>query len=439
MISRRLQYEMVGRVIGPAVNAFDRYRRARKAAHRTPRKTPFGPPLQSADKLRELMTLHYFQGRYADGAVPVVWVTSGFPSEVFRQLGFYVIYPENHAALCGARHKTVKISEAAERVGYGLDLCSYARTDIGNVLNNKTPVGRLPKPDMIACCTNICQTVLYWYRSLAEHLNVPLVLVDTPFMYGQSKPHHVDYVVDQLNEAIAVAERISKRRFDMEAFRTLTGKALEGCRLWGECLEISQAKPSPWTGFDTFFHIAPVVSLRGTDECVSYYKMLKDELKDRVARGIGGINDEKVRLLWDNLPIWFNIRELATLTAERGFNFVCATYSNAWAEAGRLIKPDDPINSTAEAYLRVYLNRDLANRLETMKELARDYGVQGAVLHSDRSCKPYSVGQIDVKQRFAEDLGLKALILEADHNDPRLYANEQGETRLLAFMESFDV
>ncbi len=437
MISRRLQFELAGRAVGPFLMALDRWQSKRKAARRKPRENPFGPPLESVQKLKEIMMLHYFQGRYADGAVPVAWVTSGFPSEVLKLLGYYVIYPENHAALCGARHMVPDISAAAEQEGYKLDLCSYARTDIGNVLKTNTPVGRLPKPDLLACCTNICQTVLYWYRSLAEYFQVPLVVIDTPFAYGGMSEHHVDYVKDQLEELMEVGSRISGRRVEHEKLVEIMHVALEGSDLWGQCLETARAKPAPWTGFDTFFHIAPIVSIRGTKECNAYYRQLKDELDDRVQRGIGGIKNEKVRLLWDNLPIWFNVRELATLFAERGFNFVTATYSNAWAEAGRMIEPNDPILSAAKAYTMVYLNRDLGNRLETMKQLAEEYSAQGAVLHSDRSCKPYSVGQIDVKRRLAEEAGIKAIVLEADHSDQRLYSSEQGETRLQAFMESF--
>ena len=44
---------------------------------------------------------------------------------------------------------------------------------------------------------------------------------------------------------------------------------------------------------------------------------------------------------------------------------------------------------------------------------------------------------MDIRERLARDLGIKALVLEADHADPRAYAAEQTETRLRAFMESF--
>ncbi len=438
MIWRRARYEAAGRVVGPVIASLDAWQRRRGRRGRAPRGGPFGPPLESVAKLKELMTVHYYQGRYADGAVPVAWVTSGFPVEVLRPLGFHTVYPENHAAMCGVQRLVPALSDAVEAQGYSRDLCSYVRTDLGSVVTGRTPVGRLPRPDLLACCTNICQTVLYWYRALAAHFGVPLVLVDTPYVYGpEAKPHHLAYVRDQLEELVRVAEKVSGRRAEPEALAEVARLAKEGTDLWAECLATGRERPAPWTGIDGFFHMAPIVALRGTEECNAYYRLLRDELKDRVRRGVGGLREERHRLLWDNLPIWFAVREVATLLAERGFNFVCTSYTNAWAEAGSRIDPSDLIGSAADSYTHIILNQDLPNRLGILRRLARDYGVDGAVLHSDRSCKPYSIGQVDLRDRLAAELGIRVLLLEADHSDPRAWASQQGENRLTAFMESF--
>jgi benzoyl-CoA reductase/2-hydroxyglutaryl-CoA dehydratase subunit BcrC/BadD/HgdB len=437
MIGRRVQFELATWVAGPALAAFERAKRARRGERSTSQGSPFGPPLESTRRLKELMTTHYLAGRYADGAVPVAWVTSGFPVEILRPLGFHAVYPENHAALCGVQRVVPELSDAIEREGYSRDLCSYARADIGSLTTGKTPVGRLPRPDLLCCCTNICQTVLYWYRTLAAHFRVPLFVLDTPYVYGEAPEHHRQYVRDQLDELVSMAERVAGARITAEELAAVIGVAREGTRLWGQCLEQSRARPAPWTGFDGFFHIAPIVTLRGTEPCNAYYRMLRDELTDRVARGIGGIRNERHRLLWDNLPIWFEVRALSTLLAERGFNFVCTSYTNAWAEAGSKIDPADPLGSAVDAYTHIILNQDLPNRLDVLRRLSRDYSVDGAVLHSDRSCKPYSIGQIDLRQRLARELGFGVLLLEADHGDPRAYSPEQAEGRFAAFMESF--
>jgi benzoyl-CoA reductase/2-hydroxyglutaryl-CoA dehydratase subunit BcrC/BadD/HgdB len=383
------------------------------------------------------MGVYYYQGRWADGAVPVAWVTSGFPVEVLRAHGFYCVYPENHAALCAARRLGPQLSDAAEAEGYSRDLCAYARMDIGSVLSGETPVGRIPRPDVVAACSNICQTVIYWFRAVADHFGVPFVLVDTPFVYGDFREHDLDYVCDQLGELEEVAARVAGRPAGEIETRRVVELAWKASGLWGDCLDLGQHRPSPWTAFDHFIHMAPIVALRGTEDCLGYYRLLHDELADRVRRGIGGITTERHRLLWDNIAIWYRLRDLSRLFADDGFAFVCATYSSAWADSWRGFDPDDRLRSTATMLSGVLLNRDLPNRLRLMAELIRDFGVDGVVLHSDRSCKPYSIGQYDLGDRLRSELGVKVVVLEADHADPRAYSAEQAETRLRAFMESF--
>ena len=70
-----------------------------------------------------------------------------------------------------------------------------------------------------------------------------------------------------------------------------------------------------------------------------------------------------------------------------------------------------------------------------MVDMVERYSADGVRLHSDRSCKPYSIGQMDQRDRLVNEHGVPALLLEADHNDPRSYSEEQGETRLAAFLE----
>jgi benzoyl-CoA reductase/2-hydroxyglutaryl-CoA dehydratase subunit BcrC/BadD/HgdB len=85
----------------------------------------------------------------------------------------------------------------------------------------------------------------------------------------------------------------------------------------------------------------------------------------------------------------------------------------------------------------VLLNRDLPYKLSIMKRLCREYFASGAIFHSDRSCKPYSIGQIDLMGRLSSEAGVKGLLLEADHADPRSWSEAQANNRLQAFMELF--
>ncbi len=405
-------------------------------ATRPPRPHPhLGPPLVSGGRLKELIARHYLKGRTASGAVPVAWVTSGAPVEPLVALGYHVHYPENHGAVCGIRRVAEDLCIVAESAGWSRDLCAYARTDLGAVLSGRTPVGRLPRPDLLVCCTNICQTVVGWYQVLADRFGVPVALVDTPFLYAEDTPHALAYVERQIGSLVEAAERAAGRTLDPRRLHAVTRRSKDACTLWREVVDRARHRPSPITAFDTFVHMAPIVEMRGEASTVAYYATLLAELDGRVARGEGALRHERFRLAWDNLPIWPRMRWLSDRLAARGAALVASPYARAWGELADLIDPDQPVASAARVYLHPILNRGIGQRLSALRALVRDCAVDGVLLHADRSCRPWSSGQMDVRDRLVREDGIPALLLEADHSDPRAFSEAQAAARIDAFLE----
>jgi benzoyl-CoA reductase/2-hydroxyglutaryl-CoA dehydratase subunit BcrC/BadD/HgdB len=397
------------------------------------------PPLRIAPRTKEMIGRHFLRGRYAHLRGKVAWVTSGAPVEFLKALDYYLLYPENHAAICGTARWAVELASAAEENGYSRDICSYARTDIGTLLSGNSPLGRLPKPDLLVACTNICQTVLHWYRVLAHHWGAPLVLIDTPFLYAEATEHAVTFVIRQLEEAIEIAERVAGQSIDSAAFTRITQASRTASFLWLEILERCQHRPTPISVFDQFIHMGPIVELRGDGETVDFYAAMLAEIDDRITRGVGAVQGERKRLLWDNLPIWYRLRYLAEFLGRHGVVIAASTYTNAWAELTHLMDPQRPLESMARTYLHPILNRGTGDKLATMRRLVADYQLDGVILHSDRSCKPYSLGQIDQRDRLTWADHIPALLLEADHNDSRSFSEEQVASRLDAFLELLEV
>jgi benzoyl-CoA reductase/2-hydroxyglutaryl-CoA dehydratase subunit BcrC/BadD/HgdB len=304
------------------------------------------------------------------------------------------------------------------------------------MLSGKTPVGKLPEPDLLLACTNICQTVLFWYRVLARHFNAPLVLIDTPFVYYEKASEHaIEFVKRQLEEAVPVMERTAGRSLDERKLQEVGRLSRMASQLWMEIMQRNRHRPAPITAFDQFTQMAPVVELRGDAATVDLYAAMLKEVDERITRGIGAVKNERKRLLWDNLPIWYRLRYLAEFLGEHGVALVASTYTNAWGELTALIDPERPFESMARTYTYPILNRGTGHKLATMKRMIDEYHLDGAILHSDRSCKPYSIGQIDQRDRLIRDCGVPALLLEADHNDSRCYSEEQVANRLAAFVE----
>ncbi len=397
------------------------------------------PPPSTSPWLKELISRHYLKGRWVNGTQKVAWVTSGAPIEFLKALGYYLLYPENHGAVCGIRRVGERQCEYAEHAGWSRDICSYARTDIGTILSGKTPVGKLPRPDLLVCCTNICQTVLYWYQVLAHKFKVPLIIIDTPFLYSEAPQHALEYVQKELDLAIEAAEKVAGTSIDPRRLEHATSLSHDAVYLWNKIMHTGKAKPAPFLAFDEFIHMAPIVEMRGEQSTVDYYRALLSELEDRIEKGIGALKKEKKRLIWDNLPIWFIVRKLGNLLASRSVALVASTYTNAWGELADLIDPAHPIESMARCYLHPILNRSTGYKLRVMKTMINDYQADGVLLHSDRSCKPYSIGQMDQHSDLVNQMKIPALLLEADHNDPRSFSWEHSENRLQAFLEVLGV
>jgi benzoyl-CoA reductase/2-hydroxyglutaryl-CoA dehydratase subunit BcrC/BadD/HgdB len=392
--------------------------------------------IKCVKRMKEIMTAYYIEAKTAAQAgKKVAWITSGGPVEPLIAMDVIPVYPENHGAMIGAAKMGVDLCQQAEAMGYSRDLCSYARADIGSAPIDGGPIGGLPRPDMLVCCNNICGTVLKWYEIQARHFDVPLFILDTPFIHTEFSDAAKNYVRAQIDEYIAFLEKACGRKVDDDRMADVGRLAIECQRLWQAVLDTTTHRPAPMSAFDAFFHLALIVTLRGTQTAVDYYRALLKEMEERVDAGIGAVPHERYRLLWDNLPVWYRTRWLSEKFAAHGACLVADTYTSAWCNHMQYLKEDQFLDSMAEGYTRIYLNIGVDQMAENILQMIAKYDVDGLVMHSNRSCKPYSLGQYDIQKIIQRKSAIATVIIEADMVDERSFAESQIDTRIDAFME----
>ncbi|MGB9628725.1 MAG: 2-hydroxyacyl-CoA dehydratase subunit D [Thermodesulfobacteriota bacterium] len=390
--------------------------------------------IKSTTAYRRLMMAYYFMVKHSSWfGKKVAWITSGGPVEPLYAMGVLPFYPENNGAMCGASRMAVSLCEAAEQKGYSHDLCSYALTDIGSSFTGRGPLGPLPPPDFLVCGNNICGTVIKWYEIQARNFKVPLFFFDTPFLHEDLHEHTLRYVKKQMEAFITFLEDQMKRSFSEKRFQKVITHSSETILLWREILDLSKNHPAPLTAFDAFIHMAPIVTLRGTHWAVRYYKKLKKELEERVRTKTGAFAREEIRLIWDNIPIWYDIRNLSKILSSQGAVLVADTYTSAWTMEETHLTPS--LEAMAQAYTTIHLNRNLSYKIQKMANLIENYGAHGFLMHSNRSCKPYSLGQYDMMREVTRLTGKPGLMIEADHTDSREYSPQQVEKQILTFLE----
>lgn len=393
--------------------------------------------LKTGPHLQRLLQQHYASAKYLRFGAPLAWITSGAPVEILRAMGIAVVYPENYGALCGARGGSEALCQVAEAHGYSGDLCSYARSSVGMMYEpNHAPMGGLPRPDLLITCGNICGTVLKWYQAAARLYDAPLFIIDTPFIHdesGEPTPHAIEYVAAQMEELIAFVEKHTRHRFSEDKLVETAMLSREAVNLWREVRELCRARPSPLNAPDLFLNMAPIVTLRGTKQTVKFYRELKAEVENRVAHHVSAIAEEKYRLLWDNIAIWHHLYRFYNNFSDYGACFVVDTYTGGWSME---IEEGEPVRALAKTYTKIFLNQSLQVRAQLMIDAIESFQVDGFVMHSNRSCKPYSVGQYDIQRIVTARTRRPGLVIEADHSDPRSYAEEPIQARIQTFMET---
>lgn len=395
-------------------------------------------PIKAYARMKEIMGMYYMAAKMSEGAdQKIAWITSGGPVEILYAAGIIPIYPENHAAMCGATRMSDALCAAAEDRGFSRDLCSYARTDLGSIFTGVSPIpGGLPKPDLLVCCNNICDTVTKWYQELQRIFEVPLIFIDAPYQYdAEDHPEAIDYMRDQLEEAIQTVGRFLGKPIDREKLEATLELSERAAALWREIQSMLAHKPAPMNSFDTFIHLAPIVTLRGTEICIEYYELLRAEMQERIAQGIASVPGEKYRLGWDNLAIWYKIKEMSEKFAAHQAALVVSTYPEGFCYRAPFEDPNDRLRTLAATYLGGYINHGLDYRERDLVRMVKQFSLDGFVMHSNRSCRAYSFGQYQLAKALQEKHNIPTLMIEADMNDTRAYADEQINTRIEAFLE----
>lgn len=391
-------------------------------------------PIEALKQLKKI-TIDYFGTAHMakQNNKLVVYCNVFTPVELLYAMDMFPIYPENHAAIVGARKMSTEVAPAAEGMGYSMDLCSYARCDLGSIKAGISPTWGLPKPDLLLVCNAQCGTLSKWFEVLSRLYRVPMVLIDVPHSgRGERDTAAEKYVRTQLDDLVGVLERMTGRSLDEERLTESIRLSREASELWTRMLDLGARKPSPITVFDQFVAMFPIVSQRGTRVAVDFYSSLIQELEQRVERNIGALENERFRLFWDNLPIWPELGRLSKFLDERGASLVTSIYTWAWSQLA--VGEKDPFGDWTEQYLYTF-NLHVDRRIDHYVEFADKYQLDGFLYHSNRSCKYISQDIPEIRNAVTERTGLPGVVIEADHNDPRLYTLESLESRIDSFLE----
>ena len=110
---------------------------------------------------------------------------------------------------------------------------------------------------------------------------------------------------------------------------------------------------------------------------------------------------------------------------------VTSTYPESWTI---LYEPGN-LHEMAKAYDAIYTQRNVDYASDRLLNLAKEFQIDGALFHSNRSCKGMDFKQYEIQRRLMSKLGIPSVIFDGDQTDPRIFSEAQYETRVQALVE----
>ena len=396
--------------------------------------------LKSAKELNRVVSEYYQECNLAktEGR-PVGWMPPmNGAIEIFYAMDLQPVFPENWSPLCAAFGFTPGNFEVSEGMGYSRDLCGYLRNIAGYVhgmMKDEEALLRLPEPDILISFGGGCIPAMKIFQIMERRFpGASVFSADLPQVAVEDiKDYHVDYAVSEMHRLIAFLTEATGRKMDDDRLKETVGLSDRACALWDEIMSYRRHIPVPLSAAEIGIMFV-MVTRQGTQTAVDFLTRVRDEVKERAEGKLGVIEDERIRLFWDNIPLWYNMG-LFNYFEKMGGVVVAETYSAAWSLR---LNVDRPIEALAIKSLMSYplvSCVSIKKRKEMVLKACRDYSIDGAVLHRNKSCVPITLGQMDIKRALEEELGVPSVIIDADHMDARNFSLAQFQTRVDAFME----
>ncbi len=371
----------------------------------------------------------------------VGWSTAIFPQEIIETFDIPVLYPENNAAAISARHFGERFIEHAEgEMGFPINICSYARLNLGMADLMKAPDFERSEPAMapptfLLLANNSCTQLMKWYENLSRNLRIPIFFVDCLFNYTleDPAPHKIAYVRSQIESAIAKMEAFFGKSFDWDRFLEVQRISQVNRVLFNEIVAMNARTPAPMNGFDLFNYMAPLVICRGKESTTAILRELKKEVQEHINNGTSTYRgEEKLRVHWEGIACWPNLGHNLKTLSKYNVNAVMNGYVTAWDVA---YEPGD-LDGMARAYQICSTNSTTTPGIMEKRVASMDqFDCDGMLCHVNRSCKLMTFHIMIGREIIEQKAKVPVANFDGDQSDTRVYSEAQFETRLQGLVE----
>ena len=356
----------------------------------------------------------------------VAWCGVLAPFDLLSAMGVTSCFVEFVGAMLASTGAVEPMLEKAEESGYAPDSCSYHRAVLG-----AAEQGLMPRPDFLIGTTAPCTGGLAVIENLARQFDRELFILQIPHGRGEDD---VAWLAEQYEEMVAFVTRHTGRELVPSELEQAVVRTNEARGYLIEAYGAARSVPTPARRRDLVNLGIVMALLLGTEAGVRVAQTYREELTSKAAAGTAGVPGERIRLMWLQNRIQFRNPLDKLLEEEFGATVVVDELNDITWEP---IDPADPYVGFARRTLSIPLTGSVQRRVDSIKRLAAEYKVDGAINPCHWGCRQ-GTGARGLVADGLKEAGVPVLNLEVDCIDPRQYAEGQLKTRIEAFMEMLE-
>ncbi len=332
------------------------------------------------------------------------------------------------------------------RMGYPQQCCERIMGQLA-----MTEMGELPKPHIVANAGHSCDIHAFVRHDNATLFGIPTFYIDTN-LNEDDKPHlaDLDYVVEQLGEFIEWAEsKVPGIKYDEGKAREIYEMMSQGEKYRHEIFQLIKHVPCPVpprlkdVNRMLLFDATRFPDMKKANE---YLRLSRDELGEKVAKGQGPYDEERLRLLWAGEPIVnTDVVDVGKLLMQRKVAMPLCIKGEAtsftgigWRPLGEVSEYGivlSPLQATARELTRRSRNGAGKRWVNITVDVARAIGAHGIIHFNLVGCTPTRGMDSVVADRAEKELGIPTLKIEGRLYDQQFYVKARFEEALSAFID----
>jgi len=174
-------------------------------------------------------------------------------------------------------------------------------------------------------------------------------------------------------------------------------------------------------------------ALAGDQRAVTFFEMVRDEVKEKVDRGEGRVPQERHRLLNLYWPPSYNWAIMDWMESEHGAISVAEPVTGSWFRGDP--DPAKPLESLARYAFNIECVSLYEGSFGDILRTAVEYQADGTIFWAHIGCRMSCATIKMIKDALMEQTGLPTLILDYDVMDPTYAPVDQLKDKLEEFFE----